>query len=381
MIKRFEIIGLHGKQDFDFNLKFNSDLNIFTGKNGSGKTTVLKFLWYCLSGNVDRIRSEIVFTRATMETDSFNLVIAMNKESESKDLSFHLEIGGKKILLPDVQPSLGPLNLVQTPQQDQSEHIKRAIGTMNDSSVFFPTFRRIEGGYASERRRRGPRGFVGYGALQEALSDFSESLDIGNHHFVASISTLDIVTLLTSKYAEISQHTNQLQQDLSKFIIDTIRVYETKERGSTKEMKLENAQATISQIQIEISEIEKKRELLLRPFAVLGELVDHIFTHRGIKVTDAITLGLATESITSDKLSAGEKQMLSFLCYNAFSSNSCVFIDEPEISLHVDWQRTLFPTLLSQSTSNQFIIATHSPFIYSKYADKELVLNPDKGDK
>ena len=71
--------------------------------------------------------------------------------------------------------------------------------------------------------------------------------------------------------------------------------------------------------------------------------------------------------------------MLSFLCYNAFASNSCIFIDEPEISLHVDWQRTLFPTLLAQSTSNQFIITTHSPFIYSKYADKELVLNPDRG--
>ena len=71
--------------------------------------------------------------------------------------------------------------------------------------------------------------------------------------------------------------------------------------------------------------------------------------------------------------------MLSFLCYNAFSENTVIFIDEPELSLHVDWQRLLLPTLLEQETGNQFFIATHSPFIYAKYPDKEIPLG-DKGD-
>ena len=86
------------------------------------------------------------------------------------------------------------------------------------------------------------------------------------------------------------------------------------------------------------------------------------------------------EAIFSDKLSAGEKQMLSFLCYNFFFDNSVIFIDEPELSLHTDWQRLLFPTLLKQQKNNQFIIATHSPFIYSKYEDKEIIINHDKGN-
>lgn len=81
-----------------------------------------------------------------------------------------------------------------------------------------------------------------------------------------------------------------------------------------------------------------------------------------------------------DKLSAGEKQMLSFLCYNTFSKNKIIFIDEPELSLHPDWQRLLIPTLLKQGGNNQFFIATHSPFIYAKYPDKELVLSEDKGE-
>jgi predicted ATPase len=97
-------------------------------------------------------------------------------------------------------------------------------------------------------------------------------------------------------------------------------------------------------------------------------------------VTDRVTLGDAKEAIESDKLSAGEKQMLSFLAYNAFESTSVIFIDEPEISLHVDWQRQLVPTLLSQESGNQFIMATHSPFILSRYADRELLLGSDRGD-
>ncbi len=128
----------------------------------------------------------------------------MDIESDSKELTFNLEIGGKQIPLPE-RPSLivQTLGGFITPQPEASEFVKREIGALNESSMFFPTFRRIEGGYTLERRRRGPRG-AGYGMLQEALTDFSEALDYGNNHFVASISTHDIVSLLTSKYAETS---------------------------------------------------------------------------------------------------------------------------------------------------------------------------------
>ena len=55
--------------------------------------------------------------------------------------------------------------------------------------------------------------------LQQAINHLSESISVGAHRFVASISTDDIVRLLTSKYAEISERTNRLHMDLSKFIL------------------------------------------------------------------------------------------------------------------------------------------------------------------
>ena len=147
-----------------------------------------------------------------------------------------------------------------------------------------------------------------------------------------------------------------------------------------------------------IQKVNEEREQLSKPFSVLSELSRKILRYNAIHITgqvvreetttgitlgkgkDGITIGEAKDAISSDKLSSGEKQMLSFLCYNAFNQGMAVFIDEPELSLHVDWQRHLFPTLLKQGQNNQFFVATHSPFIYAKYPDKEFLLDEDRGE-
>ena len=112
---------------------------------------------------------------------------------------------------------------------------------------------------------------------------------------------------------------------------------------------------------------------------MLSELVIKVLHYKGVKLDD-FTIGESDGAIDSRLLSAGEQQMLSFLCYNAFYEDSIIFIDEPELSLHVDWQRRLFPNLMKQQSSNQFIVATHSPCIYSKYPDKEIILSEEKGE-
>ena len=274
--------------------------------------------------------------------------------------------------------------------------MNRQLAGASGSSVFFPTFRRIEGGFSiSTRPDEEVVRFVGRGgiaataaayyftgdttAIQQAMNQLSDRLSFGAHRFVASISTDDINRLLTSKYAEISERNNRLHMDLSRFILQQVggRASTDFGTGSAEGQALR----TLEEIESRAQHVTRESEALLRPFTVLSEQISRTFQHKGIKLAGPVTLGEAREAIGSDLLSAGEKQMLSFLCYNAFANQSCIFIDEPEISLHVDWQRLLFPILLKQSTGNQFIVATHSPFIYSKYADKELVLALDRGDE
>lgn len=70
-------------------------------------------------------------------------------------------------------------------------------------------------------------------------------------------------------------------------------------------------------------------------------------------------------------LSSGEKQLLIFLSETALRSGSpYIFIaDEPELSLHVEWQEKLVSVILDLSPEAQVLFATHSPDIVSIYQD------------
>jgi len=188
------------------------------------------------------------------------------------------------------------------------------------------------------------------------------------------MSTYDLVSLLTTHYARASEKTNEYYLEFSTLISNQVEAIK-----SDIESNKQEALTILSKIQQENTTVNNRRNQLLKPFEVLSELVVKVLLYKGIEL-GAVTLGESHDAINSKFLSAGEQQMLSFLCYNAFYENSVIFIDEPELSLHPDWQRRLFPNLMKQQSSNQFIVATHSPFIYSKYADKEIILSQEKGE-
>ena len=209
------------------------------------------------------------------------------------------------------------------------------------------------------------------GALQGAMTQLSTIMSVyDDHKFIASISTHDIGDLLAKKYTDFYKETNGLHTKLSEDI--TQRIAERKQSDDPAPI--------LDGIQKQVEQVTEKQNSLLGPFLVLDKRIPDIFQYKGVHLSGAgVNFGEAKEAIESDKLSAGEKQLLSFLCYNAFSENTVIFIDEPELSLHVDWQRLLLPTLLEQETGNQFFVATHSPFIYTKYPDKEFLLGEDRG--
>lgn len=237
------------------------------------------------------------------------------------------------------------------------------------SSIFFPTFRRIEGGFSitprTVRARPNPKP---YQDLEDSLVSISQKLTNKDHLFVAAISSQDIVNLLLKRYASLSEEINNFQSEVTKFVIEKIRKHETSKSNK------EDADILLSSTRLEIEKIEKFSTETLSPLNAVGTLIQKLFNHSGISFGKRLNFGDAAAAVNSDSLSAGEKQMLGFICYNAFYKNSIIFIDEPELSLHVDWQRKLYSILESQNSGNQFIFATHSPFIYAKYPDKEVVV-------
>lgn len=74
--------------------------------------------------------------------------------------------------------------------------------------------------------------------------------------------------------------------------------------------------------------------------------------------------------IPLDALSSGEKQMISlFSRLYLYPGEKLILVDEPELSLSLDWQRKILPDILASELCGQVIAITHSPFIFDNALD------------
>jgi predicted ATPase len=379
-INSIQVIGLNNSKQ-DINIKFNDDINIITGKNGSGKTTILKLMWYCISANIERAVREIIFEKVTIKTSKYQLSVKNLLTKNKKMVQISVVSASGEVLIEKKEP-LGREHAIELANELTVE--------LFDTSIFFPTFRRIEGGFSmdsghkqsAERVIRGGREYFiqeNYGkSIQGALEEHANRLSVSKHKFVSSISTVDIQHLVTRKHSIATTTVDNYSKSLSEKIFSEIRDYQGSSSSATEALK--DAISTLDKINQKVTDFEKKRKVAFNSLNVLSDIIVTIFKHKGIKLNPRVTLGDIDHSINSDSLSAGEKQMLSFLCYNALYSDCPFFIDEPELSLHVDWQRILLDVMVEQKTNNQFFIATHSPFIYTQYEDKEIMISSDRGN-
>jgi predicted ATPase len=77
-------------------------------------------------------------------------------------------------------------------------------------------------------------------------------------------------------------------------------------------------------------------------------------------------------------LSSGERQILTML-YSASRSPftaGCCLIDEPELSLHVDWQRIILRHIEKQHRGRQIIACTHSPEVGADHENRVQFFSP-----
>ena len=69
--------------------------------------------------------------------------------------------------------------------------------------------------------------------------------------------------------------------------------------------------------------------------------------------------------LTPYQLSSGEKQMLVILLTVLVEDDLpyVLFMDEPEVSLHIEWQKRLIDLILELNPNVQIILTTHSPAV------------------
>ena len=98
------------------------------------------------------------------------------------------------------------------------------------------------------------------------------------------------------------------------------------------------------------------------------DMVDELFTETGkqiIRTENEIRFSQIGENLVPYQLSSGEKQMLAILLTVLVEDNLpyVLFMDEPEVSLHVEWQKRLIDLILELNPNVQIILTTHSPAV------------------
>jgi ABC-type lipoprotein export system ATPase subunit len=109
-----------------------------------------------------------------------------------------------------------------------------------------------------------------------------------------------------------------------------------------------------------------------------------ITLHENKGLTVRVNIGSHSQELDLSDLSSGEQQII-FLAYQltiGAEHNALILIDEPELSLHLEWQKTFVSLLdrIGKQTKNNYLCATHSPAIVGSRVEALRNIEVDDGN-
>ncbi len=125
----------------------------------------------------------------------------------------------------------------------------------------------------------------------------------------------------------------------------------------------------------QIDTVEKRIEEINVPRQRFQTLLESMYSGNKRLVFSEKDIVIETDAKTKidlPSLSSGEKQLF-FIALEAISAGShSLMIDEPELSMHIDWQKKLVQSLRELNPRMQLIMATHSPEIMADLPDEKV---------
>lgn len=112
----------------------------------------------------------------------------------------------------------------------------------------------------------------------------------------------------------------------------------------------------------------QKAQELSEPKKKFQDIMDSLFADTGKKIVrteNEIRFTQIGETLVPYQLSSGEKQILAILLTVLVEDLKpyVLFMDEPEVSLHIEWQKQLIDLILELNPNVQIILTTHSPAV------------------
>ncbi len=111
-------------------------------------------------------------------------------------------------------------------------------------------------------------------------------------------------------------------------------------------------------------ELENEKQFIISINMVIELFNNFIQKGKSLVIEEnKLTVKVGNRKHSLSELSSGERHLLTFLSLIIIDANErdFIIIDEPELSLNIEWQRKLLPLLSKLAPFTQIIVASHSP--------------------
>lgn len=186
-----------------------------------------------------------------------------------------------------------------------------------------------------------------------------------------------------SEYAERLKDLNEKFETLSKYNLVDISIIDNKDYNEKYSTALK----------IYFDDFSVKYQVfqeLIAKLDLFTNIINNRLAFKKIKITrddgfKIVDFDCENKKLELSQLSSGEKQEIVLFYELIFNTKSelLLLIDEPEISLHITWQKKFMDDLLavSEQTKISAVVATHSPQIVSKHLDIQIDLGEIYGNE
>lgn len=286
-------------------------------------------------------------------------------------------------------------------------NIRKKVSDNNLSVLYFPTYRRIES-YAIDDSDNDDEEDQRYYRLKRRYQrtskwDKNRLMNFGLDDVGSKLQDIcdDITRITLRTYSEIGRSilddllisnprkdaNEQINPETLQFVLSRLekgddatvnKINNLIESGDIK--KPENS--ALASLLVQLNEIYKKtekNEKAIESFATVINSYWEINTPREKEfIFDKANVKTYVKNLITSKrlelnsLSSGEKQIFSIFArlYLNTDKNYIILIDEPELSLSLDWQRKFLVDMTNSPSCNQLFAITHSPFIFENELDK-----------
>ncbi|MDF3079167.1 MAG: hemin importer ATP-binding subunit [Sphingobacteriaceae bacterium] len=415
-IKSVRIEGFWG--DKTVILDFNDNINFLIGVNGSGKTTIINLI--AASLNAD-------FT--TLDKAEFNRIkVDFHSDNESKNDSAFIEVVKKEkndspypniiftIKLPkESKPKTFKLNELEEeiyyryPKDYLRQRIHRMgaqIGrdiNLSLQSIVNLTWlsihrasrnmhqeeKSLESSIDQKVKELSTELIKYFGVLDKQYSIETEKFQ--KNVFLSLIEGEKPINLLETDDLDSQKEQESLKQIFLLFKLEEVEFSSKLEKHfkgfdeaktllkDKKTIQLDKLSYILGTRRIhsivqEWIDLNEKKTLINKPKLTFIAELNKLYQRKQLFINEKNELRVRTESgkeFNLINLSSGEKQLLIILGESLLQENkSHVYIaDEPELSLHVEWQEKLVGSLKGVNPNSQIIFATHSPDIVGSYSN------------